>query len=144
MTFTVDFPHQPVIAAGVLLRRHTASGDRWLLLKSTKHGEWGFPKGHQDPGETALQTALRECVEETGVSLLAIDGDPLELNYRLPNGSPKRVIYFPAITAADVVVLSDEHSAWRWAPANEVRERLMLHANLVRLFDAHVRALGAI
>ena len=78
MTLTDDHLPQPVIAAGVLLRRQAASGDRWLLLKSTKHGEWGFPKGHQDPGETTLQTALRECVEETGISLLAIDGDPLE------------------------------------------------------------------
>jgi 8-oxo-dGTP pyrophosphatase MutT (NUDIX family) len=139
--------HEPVtsihaqptlVAAGLILRRRTGAGDRWLLLRSAKHREWGFPKGHQDAGESPLRTALRECVEECGIALLAIDGDPLELNYLVPGGRAKKVVYFPAITACDSVALSDEHDAWRWAGANEVRERLG-HPNLVRLFESHLR-----
>lgn len=128
-----------LIAAGVILRRHDQDGDRWLLLRSTKHHEWGFAKGHQDNGEDLVQTALRECAEECGIALFAIEGEALELNYRLPNGRRKRAVYFPAFTATETVVLSNEHDAWRWARADEVRGRLP-HATMVRLFESYLRS----
>jgi 8-oxo-dGTP diphosphatase len=128
------------IAAGVILRRPTPNGDRWLLLRATKHREWGFPKGHLDPGETLFHAALRECVEECGIALFAIEADPYELNYRLPSGRPKRVVYFPAVTASDMVVLSHEHDAFRWSTADEVRDRLH-HSTQVTMFNAYLRNL---
>ncbi len=124
-------------ASGLILRRVGGKGDRWLLLKARKHREWGFPKGHQEHGETMLATALRECAEETGIALLAIDGAPLELHYRLPSGRSKRVVYFPAVTATREVALSHEHVAAEWFDAEEVRERLA-HPNLRSLFNAYL------
>ncbi|MFM2090595.1 MAG: hypothetical protein RLZZ127_1084, partial [Planctomycetota bacterium] len=50
--------HDRSIAAGLVLRRPVGSGWRWLLLRGRHHGEWGFPKGHLDPGETPWQAAL--------------------------------------------------------------------------------------
>ncbi len=41
-------------------------GDR-VVLRRTAKGEYLFPKGHMEAGETAEQTALREVAEETGV-----------------------------------------------------------------------------
>lgn len=38
-----------------------------------------LPKGHQEPGETLLQTATRECFEETNVAI-----SPLEVVRQLP------------------------------------------------------------
>ena len=130
-----------VIAAGLILRRETPKGSRWLLLRATKHGEWGFPKGHQDAGENPVQTALRECAEECGIALLAIEGKPLEATYRLPNGKTKSVIHYPAVTAQVTVELSREHSGHAWLDAQEVIDRLP-HANLVLLFRAYLHALG--
>ena len=43
-----------------------------------------------DVGE--LQTALRECAEECGIALVAIEGKPLEATYRLPSGRSKSVM----------------------------------------------------
>ncbi len=130
-----------VVAAGLILRRHTPTGSLWLLMQASKHGEWGFPKGHQDAGETPMQTALRECAEECGIALVAIEGKPLEATYRLPSGKMKSVIYYPAITSQVEVVLSEEHKAAAWLGAEAVKKRLP-HANITLLFRAYVHSLG--
>ena len=41
---------------------------RILLCHATGTHHWDIPKGLQDPGETTLQTAQRELMEETGLS----------------------------------------------------------------------------
>jgi bis(5'-nucleosidyl)-tetraphosphatase len=38
-----------------------------FLLIQHQAGHWAFPKGHADPGESALLTAKRELEEETGI-----------------------------------------------------------------------------
>jgi 8-oxo-dGTP pyrophosphatase MutT (NUDIX family) len=48
-------------AGGVVLL-----GNR-VVLRKTANGEYLFPKGHLEPGETAEQTAIREVAEETGL-----------------------------------------------------------------------------
>ncbi len=128
-------------AAGLLLRRQEPGGSRWLLLKASKHGEWGFPKGHQETGETALETAIRECAEECGIGLIAIEGSPLEATYLLPGGRAKRVVYFPALTSERSVRLSDEHRTHAWLDAPTVIHRLG-HANLILLFRAYLHSLN--
>ena len=129
------------VAAGLLLRRRTGQGDRWLLLAASKHGDWGFPKGHQDPGETLWQTALRECVEETGIALVAGDGPAREVVYTLPDGRRKRAVYFPALTASETWELSDEHDDAAWFTADQVMKRLR-HGNLRALFGAYLRQIA--
>ncbi|MBM2810794.1 MAG: apfA, partial [Chloroflexi bacterium] len=50
-----------VQAGGIIVWR-----DR-IVLRRTLNGEWVFPKGWIDPGETPEQAATREVREETGV-----------------------------------------------------------------------------
>ena len=57
---------RPKLAALAVLIR----GERTLLVRRRNEpdaGLWGFPGGHVDLGETALQAAIRELQEETGV-----------------------------------------------------------------------------
>lgn len=131
----------PVVAAGLILRRETSAGSRWLLLQASKHGEWGFPKGHQDPGETNLETALRECAEEAGIALVAIEGEPFELHYRLPSGRDKLVVHYPALTGTTQVCLSDEHRDAGWMTAAGVLDHLP-HATLRGMFSAYLKSLA--
>lgn len=40
-----------------------------LLVQGRKTLKWSFPKGHIKPTETWAECAVRECFEETGISL---------------------------------------------------------------------------
>lgn len=133
-----DASRTRIEAAGVFLRRPTPEGWRWLLLRSSGHGDWGFPKGHLESGETVLEGARRECLEETGIVLLAIDGLPIVLRYRLEDGRSKRVRYFPAVTIQAEVTLSREHRAYRWVDLEQALA-LIPHQTLRQCFADHAR-----
>lgn len=56
----------PKLAALAVL----VQGDQLLLVKRRNEpdaGLWGFPGGHVDLGETAMDAAVRELQEETGI-----------------------------------------------------------------------------
>lgn len=135
MTTSID-----ALAAGIFLRRRLGRSWAWLLLRGSNHGEWGFPKGHLDPGESLVDAALRECAEECGIGLVALDAGDLPLDYVLPDGRRKRVVYFAGETAQDRVALSREHDDATWADADEVGRRLT-HVNLRACFRHHLTGL---
>lgn len=58
---------KPVPAVGVVCLR----GDSVLLIRRgtpPRQGEWSLPGGRIEPGERAMEAALRELREETGVA----------------------------------------------------------------------------
>jgi 8-oxo-dGTP pyrophosphatase MutT (NUDIX family) len=61
------------LSAGGVIQRGGDSGPEILLIQDS-YGNWGFPKGHLEPGESAEEAALRECREETGMSLFEMIG----------------------------------------------------------------------
>jgi 8-oxo-dGTP pyrophosphatase MutT (NUDIX family) len=127
-----------VRASGLLLRRENGNRRTWLLLRNSKRGEWGFPKGHAEGVESDVDCAIRECAEETGIGLVALDGTPRILRYVLANGRSKQVVYLPAVTHQDHVTLSPEHDRAGWFDARGVLER-MPYDSLRALFRAHLR-----
>ncbi|XP_057702944.1 bis(5'-nucleosyl)-tetraphosphatase [asymmetrical] [Corythoichthys intestinalis] len=90
-----------------------------LLQTSYGHHHWTPPKGHVDPGEDDLTTALRETKEEAGLGaedLQVIEGFLKELRYEV-KGRPKEVLYWLAELRdpGTEVTLSNEHQNYRWA-----------------------------
>jgi 8-oxo-dGTP pyrophosphatase MutT (NUDIX family) len=72
-------------------------GKRRYVLVSTNIGKnCGLPKGHVEGNETEKETALREIMEETGVSAEIVDGFRNQIEYVMPNGVMKIVVYFIA------------------------------------------------
>ncbi|XP_015513760.1 bis(5'-nucleosyl)-tetraphosphatase [asymmetrical] [Neodiprion pinetum] len=109
----------PPRACGFVIFRRFFGQVEYLLMQ-TSYGihHWTPPKGHVDPGETDLQTALRETEEEAGLSredLKIFDNARQELVYNV-NDKPKTVIYWLAelINRNKDARLSSEHQEFRW------------------------------
>ena len=54
------------ISAGAVLYTRKQDGILYLLIKDF-HGNYGFPKGHLEEGETLKEAAQREILEEVGI-----------------------------------------------------------------------------
>ena len=65
----------------------------YLLIRDSR-GICGLPKGHVEPGETEVETALREVWEETSIRPELISGFRAEIQYKLENGNDKQVVYY--------------------------------------------------
>ncbi len=65
-----------------------------LLLRHRAGGHWSFPKGHVEPGENEIQTALREVREETGLDISLLDGFRETVEYYPKPNVKKLVVYF--------------------------------------------------
>nr|XP_034172773.1 bis(5'-nucleosyl)-tetraphosphatase [asymmetrical] [Osmia lignaria] len=111
-------------ASGFVIFRRMQGAIEYLLMQ-VSYGEhhWTPPKGHVDPGESDMETALRETEEEAGfiASDLKIFNDAKqELKYEV-KGKPKIVVYWLAelLNPDKPVRLSHEHQAFKWLPLEE-------------------------
>ena len=64
-----QIPSAPTkLAAGCVVYRYDPSGAPLLLLIHDQYGRWTLPKGHLEAGESEQTAAVREVLEETGLS----------------------------------------------------------------------------
>lgn len=92
-------------AAGILF----TSGDRVLLLKRSDTGQWAFPGGKIEDGETPEQAAIREAREETGLATPSLE----EID-RSDDGRVEFTTFLARIDPAEPT-LNDEHTEFSWA-----------------------------
>jgi polyphosphate kinase len=57
---------KPIRAAGCMVYRRTPVGVEVLVIHRPHYGDWDFPKGKREAGETDLACAIRETEEEAG------------------------------------------------------------------------------
>ncbi|KDR23432.1 hypothetical protein L798_05797 [Zootermopsis nevadensis] len=111
-------------ASGFVIFRMVCNQIEYLLLQTSygKH-HWTPPKGHVDPGESDLETALRETEEESGLrkmDLHIIEDFNKTIKYNV-RGTPKTAVYLLAelIRLDTPVKLSDEHQDFKWVPLDK-------------------------
>jgi 8-oxo-dGTP pyrophosphatase MutT (NUDIX family) len=54
-------------AGAITVRKNGAAMEVFIVRAKKNPGDWIFPKGHIEPGESAPQAAVRELLEEGGV-----------------------------------------------------------------------------
>ncbi|MBX3458773.1 MAG: NUDIX domain-containing protein [Planctomycetes bacterium] len=134
-------------AAGFVLACMDGGSPHYLLLRSAAHGTWGVPKGHLEPGESALAGARRETLEETGIDDLRVVQDftrviQYEVETRKRGRYLKRVTYFLALTPKMLHVQSDEHAESGWFTLEEALSRIDFEQfkQVLREADAHLHS----
>jgi 8-oxo-dGTP pyrophosphatase MutT (NUDIX family) len=106
----------PVRAAGIM---HIVDGKVLLVLRSPAGdhgGEWAFPGGKIEDGETPAEAALRECREELG---LTPQGELEEHLRRIKNGVDFTT-FLQRGTELFEPDLNDEHLGYIWVRPSEV------------------------
>jgi phosphatase NudJ len=112
-------------------------GDQFLVVQEASHGQrWHLPAGHAEPGETLVEAARRETLEEAGMrivleGLLAFQHTPLRGSARV------RAIFLarPADASPPRSTPSEHSLEARWLRLSEVRELPLRDPEVVRLFE---------
>lgn len=97
----------------------------WQILLILHQGgrHWAFPKGHGNPGETPIESAIRELKEETGLDIdRLLQQEPLTERYQFRRKREivvKTVHYFPAVVQGDLKLQEEEIRDAKWVPLND-------------------------
>ena len=132
-------------AAGLLLVAPGVDGVPQVLLQhrapwSHHGGTWGIPGGARAGTESAVQAALREAAEETGLAPAQVR--VLDEVVDEHGGWAYTTVRATADAPLPVRPLDGESLELAWVPAVEVADRL-LHPGFAAGWDAHLAVLRA-
>lgn len=107
-----------------------------VLVEESLSGFYGFPKGHIENGESEEECAIRETLEETGISVRVDSSSRFSISYLVHDVVPKEVIYFISYLngSSDIVIQEEEVKSACWVPISEVRD-ILTFDNLKELWD---------
>lgn len=110
-------------SAGGVVFRFDEGRPLFLLIRDS-YRNWGFPKGHVEPGEAAEAAALREVREETGLAGLELRGPVATIDwyFRFRGRLIHKVCHFFLMETDDEATspqAAEGITACRWAPFEE-------------------------
>jgi 8-oxo-dGTP pyrophosphatase MutT (NUDIX family) len=119
-----DAPNDLIRAAGGIVTRFVAAGRvEVACIYRESRGDWTFPKGKLDPGETFEQAALREVWEETGMTC-QVERFVGTTNYTHRKGKPKIVAYYLMSVDEGEFAPTAEVDELVWMALEQVRSHL--------------------
>jgi 8-oxo-dGTP pyrophosphatase MutT (NUDIX family) len=115
-----------VLSVGIIAVRSTVEGWKYLSLRAFRN--WDFPKGEVEPGESPLTTAIRETLEETGITELHFRwGEAFAETAPYNRGTKVARYYLAETSQCDVVfgvnpeIGGPEHHEYRWLSFAELQ-----------------------
>lgn len=97
-----------IVQTAVLL-----NSDGNVLILRTPEGKWQLPGGRLNEGESWEDGLRREIREETGIADVEILSITMVDNWEF-RGALMYGVYFLCRTSEAKVIISDEHTAFRW------------------------------
>jgi 8-oxo-dGTP pyrophosphatase MutT (NUDIX family) len=117
-------------AGGVVWRTTRPNELEVLVVHRPRRQDWSLPKGKRRGRETALECALREVREETGLRCTAEDELP-KVRYTDRQGRARLVRYWAMQVVRGEFKPNDEVDQVRWTPLGLVGELLTYEHELV-------------
>lgn len=112
------------LKVGVKILLRNKEGKYLFILRSvikypTAGAKWDIPGGRINPGSTLMENLKREVGEETSLSIV---GEPKLLGAQDIFGNDYHTVRLTYIGEAGgvEVMLSDEHTEYKWADLNEI------------------------
>ncbi len=125
-------------SCGAVVYRDIKGEIRYLLIKNKRSAHWGFPKGHIEPGETKIETAKREVLEETGIHINIIDGFESVSKYKIRDRIEKKVSIFVGTTKdTSTIIQQEEIEDYIWLTYDRAMSLLKFDNDKNILSSAH-------
>lgn len=105
-------------------------GRRLYLIELMQKGHRSICKGHVENDESERQTAEREILEETGLTVRFLDGFRETIEYSPYDGCMKTVVFFLAkADNTDVTVQEEEVREISWLPFEKALSALTFESD---------------
>lgn len=111
-------------SCGVLPYRIKNGKREFLLVYETFSKCWSLPKGHIEAGETDVEAALRELMEETGLTAKLDTARIASIEYPISPFARKEVAFFLGEVAGVPKVREGEIERYKWITEKELKDYL--------------------
>jgi mutator protein MutT len=112
-----------------------------LLLKRSKNnsvyiGKWQLPGGKANKGESAIHAVKREIFEETGCNCVSVESlKKITFSETFKGKESKVELNIFICKVRGGIVLSKEHSEYKFAKASRMIEKILAPVSKKALFD---------